>query len=655
MRLTVLGVACVLVLGCGDDGRPGNRADGGEPTDAMRVDALAVDGDVADGGTGCVDPATLPMLGDPTLVLGGCSGPAPCGGTVDGLALEIAEACVPGLDLVPQVRAVCSAALLRGTTGESVSGNASFTDGTMSVSATVSARLQIDFPNACHGCRCADLETSLRSAGLDASCNPTCAGGTCFCDVGASIAPAVSESYTMMGTTLETSTGRTFDYCAEADGLTLRETGTAGPAVGRYRFASRPAVDFEICDGIDNDDNGTIDDDPRDCHPCRTAGVCEGTTEIVCAGTEGWTCTYTSTAFEMEETLCDGLDNDCDGEIDERPECREICDGVDNDENGLVDDSLDDTPPCSTAGVCTGVTARCYGASGWRCEGHPASYEPMEVSCDGIDNDCNGEVDEVCSSCADADKAIYVTAVGDQIGLWRMGINGEGSRRIVDAGMYDTSDPMVLLGRVYWQDRGIWSANLDGSDVQEVQAFYVGSPITAFAIDQGRGNLYWVEYGHVYRRNLGDAMSVREIWDGAGELLLDLERGRLYFTPDWDNPILYQTDLSGAGERTLTGMWTIGTRPRVLALDPVADRLYLGSSSSLDRAQLDATGIELVVRSPQYAGANGIAIDVGAGKVYWADRLRMAVSRANLDGTGAEDLVTGVQVTGVALSLCPAM
>ena len=67
--------------------------------------------------------------------------------------------------------------------------------------------------------------------------------------------------------------------------------------------------------------------------------------------------------------VVDGIDNDCDGVIDEGCEldpCRpEVCDGIDNDCDGEIDDGC---PKC----------------------------RPAPETCDGVDNDCDGVVDEGC-------------------------------------------------------------------------------------------------------------------------------------------------------------------------------------------------------------------------------------------------------------------
>ncbi|MFL5321177.1 MAG: MopE-related protein, partial [Myxococcaceae bacterium] len=78
----------------------------------------------------------------------------------------------------------------------------------------------------------------------------------------------------------------------------------------------------EVCDGLDNDCDGTPDNNLTAPACTKTKGVCAGVTnDRVCAGDAGFSdCTYPST-YEAAETKCDGLDNDCNGIVDDVPGC----------------------------------------------------------------------------------------------------------------------------------------------------------------------------------------------------------------------------------------------------------------------------------------------------------------------------------------------
>ena len=235
-------------------------------------------------------------------------------------------------------------------------------------------------------------------------------------------------------------------------------------------------VDEVSCDDLDNDCDGDTDEaitQPESLQGiCDVVGVCGEGVVATCDG-GAWECAYDGVAdYEAEEVTCDGLDNDCDGDTDEgvdaatdptAPECPALgvcegqieaacqrgkwncpttgvpdyedgsetsCDGLDNDCDGQTDEALTvlSGPPvaaCLRAGVCgDGVFALCVDAS-WRCI-YPEAREPVEASCDGLDNDCDGQTDEnLTGSLADCatppvgvcdDPAASVTCEG---GDWR--------------------------------------------------------------------------------------------------------------------------------------------------------------------------------------------------------------------------------------------
>ena len=225
--------------------------------------------------------------------------------------------------------------------------------------------------------------------------------------------------------------------CDDGDPCTVD---TCEPAEGDCTHTLEAVAADEICDDEDNDCDGLTDGDDDDlvlvlCE--QQGGACAQSRRPAARCVDGaWqACTAEdyaahSDAYHVDDAICDGVDDDCDGITDEDyvvtssacgqgacastgqvrcvsgglvDDCAPAppatddatCDGVDEDCDGITDEDFLIMATSCGLGACaaSGELLCLDGAPLDTCT--PGSPDAtVDSSCDGVDQDCDGDVDE---------------------------------------------------------------------------------------------------------------------------------------------------------------------------------------------------------------------------------------------------------------------
>ncbi|GMU60964.1 MAG: hypothetical protein AMXMBFR34_27270 [Myxococcaceae bacterium] len=251
-----------------------------------------------------------------------------------------------------------------------------------------------------------------------------CTGAVKACVGGGFVATCGAAQY---GADYEAIETRCDDRDNDCDGQTDEMvSGGACPSVGvcdgfnRACTMGSPGVcqapnyeaDEVSCDTRDNDCDGVTDEVVGPSLCAKQQGVCAGKHPACVGGAFETTCTQISYGadYESSETLCDLQDNDCDDVADR-----------------LADGGLIRLGMCELSmGVCAGATRVCVGGNGEApCTrtSYGNSYEEVEGSCEGLDNDCDGRADVS----KEASLVITPSAATNHLGLATSASGGSGA------------------------------------------------------------------------------------------------------------------------------------------------------------------------------------------------------------------------------------
>ena len=250
----------------------------------------------------------------------------------------------------------------------------------------------------------------------------------------------------------------------------------------------------------------------------------------------------------------------------------------------------------------------------------------------------------------------------------------------------------------------IMRANLDGTQVQSLFRYYYGE-IDGIDLDPENRKMYWAVSGLLdsstprvefrradmngsqdeYQFGWRQPSAVEDLWIVPTDLALDVDAGKIYWTARGERYIqlkletqglIQRANLDGSHMETLiSGLQDV---PREIALDVARGKMYWLSRGNIEQANLDGTNVESALPQPsslsslvldadastlygtsngeihrisldtahtetllQGIGASDLAIDLDDGQVYWSNYGEGKILRADLDGSGAETLISG--------------
>lgn len=226
--------------------------------------------------------------------------------------------------------------------------------------------------------------------------------------------------------------------------------------------------------------------------------------------------------------------------------------------------------------------------------------------------------------------------------------------------------------KIYWSDPArleIRRATLLG---QNVEVLVTGVRSWGIAVDPAHDVMYWstdiadVFASGIYSSSLdGGNPTLIVPADGRATkgIALDTVHGKLYWGVANGQPrLIRRANLDGTAVETVVEFPGIPA-PVTLAVDALGDHIYWSaidianglSEPWVGRSRLDGSEIEVLYQPVDPIEADGIALDLPRGHVYWTSR-DQTIQRSNLDGTNRVVMNLGINgLRSIAIDTRPAV
>ena len=225
--------------------------------------------------------------------------------------------------------------------------------------------------------------------------------------------------------------------------------------------------------------------------------------------------------------------------------------------------------------------------------------------------------------------------------------------------------------KIYWTNSEagkIQRSNLDGTNIENLVIDGLCWP-SGIALDTDGGKMYWADgCAGVHRSNLDgtdvEMLIAREIAH-PNDVAVDVNNGKIYWT-NGQAKTIQRANLDGTNVEDVVEWRRV---PQGIALDVKGSKIYATEinfttgAGIIRRLNFDGTEPQTVLkpanidlRKTRLSYPWGIAVNPYGGKIYWTDLNPGRIHRANLNGTDAEDFITGVnRARFIALDLTQAI